>query len=208
MGLVIASLAGGILVSLVGYYTPFLIVSSAVSAVGAGLLSMLHPSSTLAQILGFQVVLSVGLGLGAQNIMVIPGVIFSSNDVVMAIATICFVQTLASAVSVTIGQSVFHNRLVENLRVSAPSADRSLVEEGATLLRENIPPDLLPSVLGAYSRAVSQTFYAGVAMCALSFFGCLVLQWKRVPDQKPEAPEEKTSDTVPLKPVPGEEEGK
>ncbi|PKY07850.1 putative efflux pump antibiotic resistance protein [Aspergillus campestris IBT 28561] len=205
LGLVIASLAGGILVSLVGYYTPFLIVSSAMSAVGAGLLSMLHPSSSLAQILGFQIVLSVGLGLGAQNIMIIPAVIFSSTDVVMAIATICFVQTLASSVAVTIGQSVFHNRLLENLRVSAPSADRSLVEEGATLLRENIAPDLLPSVLGAYSRAVSQTFYAGVAMCALSFFGSLVLQWKRVPDQKPE---EETSDTVPLKPVPGGEEGK
>lgn len=167
---------------------------------------MLHPSSGLAEILGFQAVMSVGLGLGAQNVMIIPPVIFSPDDVVMAIAAICFVQTLSSSISVTIGQTVFHNRLVENLRASAPSVDRSLVEEGATLLRQNISPDLLPSVLGAYSKAVSQTFYAGVAMCALSFFGSVVVQWKRVPDKQPE--KEESSDTVPLKPVPGEEEGK
>ncbi|PLN82568.1 putative efflux pump antibiotic resistance protein [Aspergillus taichungensis] len=206
LGLVFASLAGGILLSLVGYYTPFLLVSSMMSAAGAGLLTMLHPSSNLAQMLGFQAVMSVGLGLGAQNVMIIPPVIFKPDDVVMAIAAICFVQTLSSAVSVTIGKSVFHNRLVENLRTSAPSVDRSLVEEGATLLREKISPDLLPSVLGAYSKAVSQTFYAGVAMCALSFFGSVVVQWKRVPDQKPE--KEEQSDTVPLKPVSGEEDGK
>ncbi|PWY88166.1 putative efflux pump antibiotic resistance protein [Aspergillus heteromorphus CBS 117.55] len=195
LGVVIASLAGGVLVTFVGYYTPFLIISSLMAVAGAGILSSLHPSSSLASILGYQVVLSLGIGLGSQNAMVVPSVVCAPDDVVTAIAMLCFLQMLSSSVALSIGQTVFHNRLVANLHRSAPSVDPSLVEEGATLLRDRVPSELLPSVLGAYSKAVSQTFYVGVAMCALSLLGSASMQWKRVPGKKDAAEEEKEEES-------------
>ncbi|KAL4811155.1 putative efflux pump antibiotic resistance protein [Aspergillus unguis] len=186
LGMVIASLAGGVLVTVLRYYTPFLIVSSLMAIVGAGLLSTLHPSSGLASIIGYQVVLSVGIGLGAQNAMVVPSVVCAPGDTVMAIAMLCFLQMLSSSVALSLAQTVFHSRLVANLAHSVPSVDSALVEQGATLLRDGdrVPADLLPSVLQAYSEAVSQTFYVGVAMCALSLLGSASMQWKRVPGKQ------------------------
>ncbi|PYI26040.1 permease of the major facilitator superfamily [Aspergillus indologenus CBS 114.80] len=184
LGMVAASLAGGILVTVVRYYTPFLIVSSLMAVAGAGLLSSLRPASGLGSILGYQVVLSVGIGLGAQNAMVVPSVVCAPGDVAMAIATLCFLQMLSSSIALTLAQTVFHSRLVANLAHRAPSVDSGLVEQGATRLRERVPADLLPSVVGAYSQAVSETFYVGVAMCALSLLGSASMQWKRVPGHK------------------------
>ncbi|KAF7616252.1 putative efflux pump antibiotic resistance protein [Aspergillus flavus] len=180
LGLVFCSLAGGIFVSLVGYYTPFLIASSVISTLGAALLSTLHPSSNLISSLIFQVLLSLGIGLGSQNSTLVPQVAVQKEDVVIAISSLTFVQALSSSVSLVIGQSVFHNRLVENLRVSAPSIDPSMVEKGVTMLRDTIPPEMLADVLGAFSRAITDTFHVAVVMCAFSLVGSASLRWKSI----------------------------
>ncbi|OQE47447.1 hypothetical protein PENCOP_c001G01603 [Penicillium coprophilum] len=208
LGMVIASLTGGILVTVFRYYTPFLIISSLMAVAGASLLSSLHPSSSLANILGFQVVLSFGIGLGAQNAMVVPSVVCAPDDVIMAIATLCFLQMLSSSIALTIGQTVFHNRLVGNLRSSAPSMDVSLVAEGATLLRDRVSSELLQPVLEAYSKAVTQTFYVGVAMCALSLLGSASMQWKRVPGKKAAEEEGPRDSNSPAQPTTEEKDVK
>lgn len=180
LGYVVSSLVGGVLVTLVGYYTPFLVASSIGSAIGAGLLSSLHPSSGLGPILGYQVVLSASAGIGAQSANLVPQVTVPPEDITMAITTFVVVRLLCSSISLPIAQSVFHNRLLHNLRVGAPSVDPSVVERYTTRLPEVVPPRLLEAVLEAYSRAITQTFYVGVAMCALSLFGSASLEWEPV----------------------------
>ena len=177
LGIIAASLAGGFLVTVLGYYTPFLITSSAISSIGAGLLSTLVPSSGLGKSLGYQVVMSVGIGLGFQNAMLVPQVALAPEDTIMAIATLSFAHSFASSISLTIGQTVFHNGLVRNLREMAPSVDAGLVREGATQLRERVSGKMLEPVLRAYSLAVTQTFYVGLALCLLSLLGSASLQW-------------------------------
>lgn len=181
LGLIVSSLGGGVLVTVIGYYTPFLITGSVSSTVGAGLLTTLHPSSGLGPALGYQIVLSFGIGLGLQNAMLVPQMAVGPEHTVMAITTLSFMQTLSSSISLTIGETVFHSRLVANLRLSAPSVHSAVVEEGATLLREKVSAGLLPGVLEAYSRAITQMFYMGVVMCGLSFVASASLRWKRVP---------------------------
>jgi hypothetical protein len=116
--------------------------------------------------------------------MLVPSVAFTGEDAVMAVATLWFVKTLAGSIALPIGESIFHNRLVENLQTSAPSVNISVAEQGATLLRETVPPEHLGIVLEAYSRAITQTFYVGVAMCGLSLIGSSSLQWKPVRDRR------------------------
>ncbi|KAJ5714411.1 efflux pump antibiotic resistance protein [Penicillium malachiteum] len=185
LGYVVSSLVGGVLVTLVGYYTPFLIVSSMGSAIGAGLLSTLHPSSGLGPILGYQVVLSASVGIGAQSANLVPQVAVTPEDTTMAITTFVVIQSLCNSVSLPLAQSVFHNRLLHNLRVDAPSVDPLIVEMYTTRLRQILPPRLLRIVLEAYSRSITQTFYVGVAMCALSFFGSASLDWESVCEERP-----------------------
>lgn len=181
LGVTMAALAGGVLISVVGYYTPFLITSSVLSTVGAGLLTTLHASSGLGPCLGYQVIMSVGFGLGFQQTMLIPQVVFTGTDSVIALAILPFVQTLSGSISLTIAENVFRNRLASSVQDRAPSLDPSAVlDGGATVIRDQVPARLLPDVLEAYSHALTQTFYVCVAMSALSLLGSASLQWKSI----------------------------
>jgi hypothetical protein len=134
--------------------------------------------------------------------MLVPQVAVAGEDVVMAIATLCFVQTLSSSIFLVIGQTVFHNRLIENLRANAPSVDRSMVEESITSLRDNVPSRYLGIVLEVCSRAITQTFYIAVAMCVLSLAGSASLQWNRVNDKT--ATERQHNTSITTSPVEGD----
>jgi hypothetical protein len=56
----------------------------------------------------------------------------------------------------------------------------TLLGAGATNLRGVIPLEYLPLVLTAFNKALSQTFYVGVAGASLSIFGSLGLEWRSV----------------------------
>lgn len=72
VGIVVFALIGGGFVTFAGYYTPFVILSSIITSVGAGMLSSMRPDSRIGKWLGYQVILSAGVGLGAQNVLLIP----------------------------------------------------------------------------------------------------------------------------------------
>jgi hypothetical protein len=60
----------GASIAAVGYYKPFMVASGCISAVGSGLLYKLDLDTSVAEYLGFQAVLGVGLGLGIQVPMI------------------------------------------------------------------------------------------------------------------------------------------
>lgn len=51
-----------------------------------------------------------------------------------------------------------------------------MLGNGATNLQDVVPLEYLPVVLGAYNKAISQTFYVGVAMASLSVFGSMGIE--------------------------------
>ena len=92
-----------------------------------------------------------------------------------------FSQTLGGAVFVSVGQNVFRNCLVRNLREKAPGVDAAKVlGAGATMVRKVVDEKDLGRVLLAYNDAITETFYVGVAMAALSTLGTLGVQWLSV----------------------------
>ncbi|KAF9882704.1 hypothetical protein FE257_005512 [Aspergillus nanangensis] len=191
LGLVIFSLVGGAIASWIGYYTPLLIASSAITAVGAGMLSTLEVNSSIGYWFGYQVLLAVGAGLGAQNVILVAQAAVPITDMAMATTLLTFTQTLSSAVFLSVGQSVFQNQLIVNLHQYAPSVDASaVIAGGVTAIRDNVSSKLLPSALAAYNDSIMQTFYVAVAMAALSLVGALCLDWISLKDSKPSLPQQ------------------
>ncbi|TVY84980.1 Efflux pump roqT [Lachnellula suecica] len=188
LGLVVFAMIGGGLVTAVGYYTPFLILSSVVTAVGAGMLSTLKTNSGKGEWIGYQILLSAGAGLGAQNVMLVPQVASPPADQPMAISILIFTQTLSSAIFLAVAQNIFQNQLIRNLHSYAPDIDSSsVIQTGVTLLRENFSPEQLPPVLEAYNKAIIQTFYVAVAMAAASVFGPIFMKWLSLKTPKKDA---------------------
>jgi Fungal trichothecene efflux pump (TRI12) len=66
LSVVFASVIGGGLVTVIGYYTPFMIVGQALFAIGAGLLSTLSVNSSTGEWFGYQVIAGVGIGMSLQ----------------------------------------------------------------------------------------------------------------------------------------------
>jgi hypothetical protein len=84
---------------------------------------------------------------------------------------------------ISVAQNVFQNRLLANIKVDFPDINLSpatLLGTGATNLRNVVPPEYLPPVLAAFNKALSQTFYVGVAGASLSIFGSMGLEWRSV----------------------------
>ncbi|KAJ5171101.1 uncharacterized protein N7500_003884 [Penicillium coprophilum] len=187
MGVVIVSILSGGLVTACGYYTPFMIASSVILTIGAGLLTTLEIDSNHSKWIGYQAVFGIGLGLGMQQPMIVAQTALKAEDIPSGTAIVMFAQTLGGAIFVSVGQNVFQNQLVQNLAHYAPEEDAAkLISAGATMLRSIVSGDALHQVLIAYNAAIVQTFYVAVAMGALSLIGPIFVEWLSVKGKKVE----------------------
>ena len=62
----LSSLVGGIGISMVGYYTPFMILGMAGCTIGLGLMTMLGVDTAYVKIMGFQILTGVFMGMNFQ----------------------------------------------------------------------------------------------------------------------------------------------
>jgi len=181
---VFSVLAGGLITAL-GYYTPFMIACSAVSALGCGLLTTLRPDSPPAQWIGYQVVLGVGLGLGMQQPLMAVQTVLDMADVPTGTSVVVFAQTVGGSVVLLVAQNLFTNELLAGLARHAPSVSPAAVlAAGALGVLQGLPEAVRAGVLLAYSNAVTTTLYVPTAMGAVSLFGALVMEWKSVKGKK------------------------
>lgn len=187
LSLVVASIITGILVSRIGYYTPFLIACSVVGAVGAGMLTTFETDSGRGVWIGYQVLFGFGLGLGMQQANIAIQCVLPRADVPVGVTVLFFAQQLGGAVFVSVCQNVFTNELVNGVRKLASNVSpMQIVGTGATDLRNVLSEDALGSVLAAYNGALMKAFTVALAMTCFSIFGSSVLEWKSVKKVKDE----------------------
>ncbi|KAH3986228.1 hypothetical protein HBH98_031360 [Parastagonospora nodorum] len=179
LGLVIVSMSSGILVTVIGYYTPFMLISSVLMAIGAGLLSTFETDSNSPRWIGYQFLFGAGVGFGMQQTLVAVQTALPAGDVPIGTAIMMFTQTLGGALFISVGQNVFTNQLIKNLGTLVPELDTKIVlAVGATELKNAIEEKFLPGVLTAYNLALTQTFYVSVATASMSILGAAFVEWK------------------------------
>ncbi|EPS43044.1 hypothetical protein H072_2976 [Dactylellina haptotyla CBS 200.50] len=183
-------IAGGI-VRFTGYYTPFMIISSVIMAVGAGLLTTLTPNAGAGKWLGFQVLYGLGLGLGMQQPSIAAQAVLPRKDIAVGTSMIMFTQILGGAIFLAVGQTSFLNKLVKGIvAINGQGFDAMTVfHTGATDIREVVKPEFLPQVYEAYNEAVINVFYVAVGLAAASIIGALGMEWvstRKDVDKKPE----------------------
>ncbi|KAK7556111.1 hypothetical protein IWX92DRAFT_400641 [Phyllosticta citricarpa] len=193
LSLVVASILTGISVSRMGYYTPFLIASSVIVSIGAGMLTTFRTNTGHPAWIGYQVLLGFGLGLGMQQSNIAIQTVLSRIDVPMGTTLLFFSQQLGGAIFVAVGQSIFTNDLISGVAALTNLDPRSITAIGATELQQRVPADVLPQVLVAYNDALVQAFQVGLAMACFSILGSAAVEWRSVKSANsdlkgPEAP--------------------
>ncbi|KAI9887005.1 MAG: MFS sugar transporter [Watsoniomyces obsoletus] len=184
LGVVILSIISGGIVTVIGYYTPFMIASSVIMAVGAGLLTTLEVDTPASKWIGYQAILGIGIGMGLQQTFIAVQTVLPMSDIAMGTTIVVFLQTLGGALFIAVAQNVFTNKLEEGLVGVANLEPGIVLRTGATSLKNVIPRESLPGVLVAYNAAITETFYVGVAMASLTIIGSAGMEWKSVKGKK------------------------
>ena len=169
---------------MIGYYTPFAILSSVMMATGAGLFTTWTTSTAAGQWICYQIIAGLGVGFGFQQTMLAAQTCLPKEDVPIGTAIVIFFQTLGGALFVSVSQNVFTNRLVSGLIEVVPELDPQVVlESGATTLADVVEEALLDSVKVVYNDALVGAFYVATALSAMSILGSAALEWKSVRGQ-------------------------
>lgn len=181
IGIVIASLSAGILTKKLGYFTPWMLLSSILTPIGAGLISTFAPHTAGRALIGYQALAGLGFGLGAQQPSVAAQTVLPRKDVAIGASVMMFCQVLGGAVFICVGNNIFQSALVKNLaHISAITNLDSVAHVGATDLREMVPKEILPQVLVAYNGALRDMFYLVTGLTSLMVLGAASMEWKSV----------------------------
>lgn len=185
LSFVFFSFLGGIVTSYTGHYIPFVYLTVILMSIGTGLLSTLEPDSSSAKWIGYQVIVGAGSAFGISTALTAAQTALPLEDIPIGTATVLFTENLVGAVMVSVAQNVFANQLGANLKAKVPGLDSDVVlGTGATQIKNEIPGEFYDDVLAAYSQALTETFYVGVALSCCAAFGAVCLEWLSVKGRK------------------------
>ncbi|KAK5102675.1 hypothetical protein LTS08_003475 [Lithohypha guttulata] len=180
LGIVVTSILAGIATKRIGYFTQWMILSSAIMPIGAGMISTFTPATGHSAWIGYQALYGLGAGLGMQQTSLAAQTILPRQDVATGVALMLFFRTLGGAIFISVGNNVFVSRLAHSLlELTGPNVG-SVANMGATDLRQMISATLLPQVLTAYNDALRATFNLATAISCLTVFGAVFMEWKSV----------------------------
>lgn len=190
LSVVVMSLVGGGIVTVFGYYTPFMLLSSVLMGVGAGLLTTFTIDTGSNHWIGYQVIFGMGVGIGMQQTMVAVQASLPSKDVAIGTAIMMFAQTLGGALFICVAQNVFQNKLIQNVAATFLEHGIKLdpirvVTLGATQIgHASEDPAINTLIQIAYNDAVTTAFYVSTALGAVSIFGSVLMPWNSVKGKK------------------------
>lgn len=181
IAVVIGTILSGGLITKIGYYTPFMLASTVLTSIGAGLLTTFALDTGSPKWIGYQVICGFGIGLGLQLPLVAIQTVLDESEIPSATALIIFMQLFGAAIFVSVGESVLTNKLVSYISRVIPDVDAAAVAStGATSLGTVIPAQYLHGVLEVYNYALTQIFVLVLVMACLTVIGSAAMEWRSV----------------------------
>ncbi|KAK4446706.1 major facilitator superfamily domain-containing protein [Podospora aff. communis PSN243] len=191
VGVVLMIMVCGGLVTAFGYYAPFMILSSIHAPIGEGLMSTWTVDASFAQWFGYEALAGLAIGMGLQQPVMAVQTVLHIDDVPIASSLVVFMQTLGAAIFLSVGQSVFGNKLVTNLEAQLGGrtpdfnpADIFRTGAGATDIVSRLPQQLRVPVLEAFNDAITHVFIVSICASSLTIIGSLAMEWRSVKKAK------------------------
>ncbi|MBV2154974.1 MDR family MFS transporter [Kitasatospora sp. SUK 42] len=187
IGLLIASVTSGNIVSKTGAYRLFPIAGTLVMAVGLYLLSRLEPGTGTALASLYMFVLGVGIGLSMQVLTIAVQNTVDYTDLGTATAGVTFFRTIGSSFGTAVFGTLYTNSLKGDLARGIGAAARTTGADPAVLARAAESPQglhALPAaqaapIVQAYSDSLHTVYLWTIPVALLGFVVALFL--KEVP---------------------------
>lgn len=171
----------GLFMSKTGLYIPLHWLGFALSAIGAGLFSLLDENSSQAAWVGFQVIASGGTGIIFTATLPSTLAPLPESDVSVATGTYSFVRSFGLVWGVTMASIVFNGRFDAHLDEISDPALRIMLADGAAYAyaasgSENasgsihsLPPQSRAEVINVYVQALRVVWLVVVGVACLGF---------------------------------------
>ncbi|KAJ5967097.1 hypothetical protein N7501_003345 [Penicillium viridicatum] len=187
LSLVVGSILSGAMISRLGYYVPFMYLSSVLMSVGSGLITTFTPSTGHPHWIGYQVLYGLGIGFGMQQPSMAAQTVLQWKDVSTGVAIMFFMQSLGGAIFNSIGQALFTNYIGAHL-AEVPDLDwQKAMATGAAELASVIPEDKLPQVLEIYNTGLRRAFIVVLTVSCLAILPALGMEWRSVKKKREQA---------------------
>ncbi|KAI5811474.1 major facilitator superfamily domain-containing protein [Peziza echinospora] len=187
LGVTFLSVIGGIGMTIIGQYVPFVMAGGVLMSIGAGLITTFKVDTPSSQWIGYQILAGAGVGLMIQVPMIAAQTVLKMEDVPTGVAAIVFAQSLGGALFISVGNNVFSNELIKGILKVAPNVTAAqILQTGATSIRQStlFTAEQLPKVIEAYNDALVRCYYVAVAMAVLGFLATLRMEWASVKGKK------------------------
>jgi MFS family permease len=176
------SLVAAAFVSRIGYVTPPAVIGNAIGTVGLGLMTLLRVETTTAQWAGYQVLTSAGFGISIQQGFTAVQTVLGPDDMAIATAAVVAAQSLGGAVFLSVGNSVFQNKLLQASAAGVLNGldIKKIIDSGAASFRHLVPAEDLPAMLEVYNKALTTVFIVSIPLGTLAaLFSCFI-EWRSV----------------------------
>jgi EmrB/QacA subfamily drug resistance transporter len=179
LGLMVASITAGTLVSRTGRYRVFPIAGAAVMTVGMVLLARLDEHSSTLESSVAMLVLGVGIGLAMQVLTIIVQNTVDYHDLGVATSGVTFFRTMGSSFGAAVFGTIYANQLKPKLAeaVVVSGADPRQVSTPEAV--QTLPPEQHAAVVAAYAESLQHVFRAAIPVTVLALLVALFL--KQVP---------------------------
>lgn len=109
----------------------------------------------------------------------------SSAQQSVGLALVIFGQTFGGALFLSFGDTVFSNGLANALPIDAPQVNaQTVIEAGASAVRQVVSAADLDGVLEAYSTAIDQCFYLAAGASVAAFVASWGMGWVSIKQKK------------------------
>ena len=177
IGLIIASILGGIVTTKVGYYVPTMLLSASLMATGEGLMTTFQPSTGHPIWIGYQFITGFGLGLGVQLVGLATQAVLPKPDIPAGVAISMFSQQLGGAIFTTAGQTILNACLVSQLASVPDLTPQVIIKSGATQLLKTVPEKYVSTVVDAYNSGCTKIFTAAMSLALVMVVAAASMEW-------------------------------
>ncbi|KAF2655665.1 putative aflatoxin efflux pump [Lophiostoma macrostomum CBS 122681] len=186
LSLVISLIGAGGAVKKLGYPAPFMIASSLLAPIGAGLITTWPIDVRHGMWIGYQVLSGFGLGLGMMGPNLSAQIVLPKDDVPLGVSLMTVGQNLGGAIWLSVAQNLFADDLASKLSaIQGLGLDPAkVVQLGATEIRKVVPEQYLAQVLVAYRSGLQKAFYLAVGLACVGMIGAVSVEWRSVKEGK------------------------
>lgn len=193
----LAILVAGPITSLIGYYTPAMVVGSILMAISTGLYTTFSPTTPPSEWIPYQILYGIGVGLAFQQPYTAVQTVLPDSAVATGLVVLSFTQELGGIVALSIAQNMFTSRLARSLAREVPDLDANVVlKNGALGIINVVPEKYAEGVRSAYNDAIIDVYYLALALTCLTVLGGIFIEWKSVKEEKIEGSDKKEKESA------------